>query len=109
VAAVGWGLQVAPWRAREDGAVVDGSRWVDSGGVVQQQQKQQQHRASHTATYSSVAPACSPALLFSRRLAVSLCREADGSTPIDALLFLSTCLTDYASVPGGVWGVCGGI
>ncbi|KAL4420393.1 hypothetical protein ABPG75_010049 [Micractinium tetrahymenae] len=32
--------------------------------------------------------------------AVSLCREADGTTPIDALLFLSTCLNDYSTASG---------
>lgn len=33
--------------------------------------------------------------------AVSLCREPDGTTPIDALLFLSTCLNDYSAASGG--------
>lgn len=33
--------------------------------------------------------------------AVSLCRESDGTTPVDVLLFLSTCLQDYSSAPGG--------
>ena len=33
--------------------------------------------------------------------AVSLCREPEGGTPVDVLLFLPTCLNDYSSAPGG--------
>lgn len=38
--------------------------------------------------------------------AVSLCREPDGSTRDDVLLFLCACLSDYSSIPGGERSIC---